>query len=85
MELFKKILKWIIIWTAIVFVPILAFGVLATIGVAVALGAIASGGTMIGLAVFFFFSPPVLTIWVVGIIMICLGNLTIRKRARKES
>ena len=82
---FENILKWIIIWTAILFVPILAFGILATIGVAVALGAIASGGTMIGLAILFFLSPPVLTIWGLGTIMIILGNLFNRKRKKKIS
>jgi hypothetical protein len=42
MGLVKRILKWIIIWTAILFVPILLLGTLATIGVAVGLSAIAS-------------------------------------------
>ena len=83
MGLVKRILKWIIIWTAILFVPILLLGILATIGVAVGLGAIASGETMIGLSILFFFSPPVLTAWGLGVIIIILGNLFNRQRRKR--
>ncbi len=85
MDTLGKILKWIVIWTAILFVPIFAFGVLATIIVAVGLGAVASGGTMIALAVMFFLSPPVLTVWAIGVAVICLGNLLGRRRAEKQT
>lgn len=55
MDTLEKILKYVIIWTAILAVPIFAFGVLATILVAAALGAMASSGTMIALSVVFFY------------------------------
>jgi hypothetical protein len=84
MGILGKIFKWIIIWTIILFVPIFAFAVLATILVAAALGAIASGGTMIAMAIYFFFSPPVLTIWVLGVVIICLVNLPRHIPAKKN-
>jgi hypothetical protein len=84
MEYLDRILKLIVIWTAVLFVPCFALGVLATIVVAVGLGAMASAGTMMGLAVVVFFSPPMLVIWGIGVAWICIYNFFKRDRAKPE-
>lgn len=84
MGIFGKIFKWIVIWTAILFVPIFGRAVLATILVALWLGPIASVGIMVAIAAAYFLSPPILTIWAIGVAAICLANLLYYERLMKN-
>jgi len=71
MELLEKILKWIVTWTAILFVPIFALSVLATVIVATRIGSNSVRENNDADGSDFFLFTSVLAIWTIGISTIC--------------